>query len=197
MAKIAVDCDGVLAAFDEAFKDVANRMWPGRVREDYVNQHWNDLGGLDKDEQRQVWDRIKATPDWWLTVDAYTENVGAMAIFLHQHRGHDIWIVTSRAVTVGNTVAYQTYLWLRACGVDPVHNYLGVLPVDNWHDKKKIYKYAQIEYSVDDKTETVEDCDTLPDHKAFLLDRPWNQDAKVKRRVSNLTAFFGAIERKP
>lgn len=194
MAKIAIDCDGVLADFIAAFCEEANGIWPGKFPRGYVQTRWDfDPTVITKAEVSQVWDRIKATPDWWLRLNAITSNVGALAIFFHTHVCHDVWIVTSRMPTIGQTVAYQTYLWIRACGVDPVHNYLGVLPVENWHDKKKIYKFAQIDFSVDDKTETVEDCDTLAGHKAFLLDQPWNQAAKVKRRITTLTEFFKEI----
>lgn len=196
MAKIAIDCDGVLADFTTAFLEEANRIWPGRVDEGYMPKGWDDMAGLTKDEQHQVWERIKGTFNWWMRLRAFSENVGALDIFMHIHYGNDIWIVTSRTPSIGDTVAFQTNIWLQACGAIPCHNYLGVVPVDNWHDKKKIYKYAQIDFSVDDKTETVEDCDTLADHKAFLLDRPWNQDAKVKRRIKNLDAFFKEIEPK-
>lgn len=194
MAKIAIDCDGVLAIFIKGFFETANTIWPGRLDINYQNKSWDDVQGLNVKEVEQVWAKIQATQDWWLTLNAYTENVGALAIFLHTHTKQDIWICTSRVPTIGSTIAYQTYIWIRACGVDPIHNYLGVVPVEHWHNKKKFYKYAGIEFSIDDKKETVEDCDTLQGHTAFLLDRPWNQDANVKHRVSNLTEFFAAID---
>lgn len=73
-------------------------------------------------------------------------------------------------------------------------NYLGIIPVDDSTLKAEVYKAAQIEYSVDDKSETVEQCDKLPNHTAFLLDREWNQDAVVKHRVKSLSEYFEHIK---
>lgn len=194
MSKLSVDCDGVLADFGRAFFVEANRLWPGRIPLDYVNRYWDDLGGLSQDEQGRVWERIRATPNWWMGLDAYPENVGALSQFLECHSGHDVYIVTSRATTVGMTVAYQTEQWLHACGVRPHANYLGVIATEYPSEKARLFKATGIAYSVDDKGDTVEACDKLKGHSAFLLSRPWNQEAVVKRRVSSLVEFFEAVE---
>jgi len=194
MARIAVDCDGVLARFEKAFFEKANSIWPGKCDPNYRPTAWDDFPPLTKAELNQVWAKIKATPNFWLSVDAYTDNVGALAQFLQTTTGHDIWIVTSRARTAGHTVAYQTLRWLYECGIRPGINYLGVVPVDDSTKKADVYSAMEIEFSVDDKTETVEQCDKLPNHTAFLLDREWNQDAKVKHRIPNLEAYFEHIK---
>lgn len=203
MAKIAIDCDGVLANFIKAFAEEANHVWPGRFSNpgEYAasgHKAWNfDPAVLSHDDVKVVWKRIIATPNWWLTLDAFTDSVGALAVWLWTHRGHDLWIVTARTPTIGAGVAWQTNQWLRACGVDAVHNYLGVFLAEG-DDKGDVYKYSGIEYSLDDRGDTVEACDALlPDrhHKAFLLDRPWNQDAKVRRRVKSVREYLEAIEK--
>lgn len=197
MAKLSVDCDGVLADFGKAFFQMANKIWPGRVPLDYINRHWNDLGGLSSDEQNQVWERIKGSLNWWLGLEAFHENIVALERFLVGHSGHDVYIVTSRTPSLGMSVAHQTDQWLWACGVRPHANYLGVIATDYPSEKALLYKSTGMAYSVDDKLETVLQCQKLEvtkGHKAFLLDRPWNQsEANVHRRIKSLAEFFKAV----
>lgn len=194
MAKVAIDCDGVLANFQVAFFKEANRIWPGRVDLDYEPSGWNDLGGLSGAEISRVWRNIVATPNWWLYAPALRENMAEFQVFLRTQRYHDVYIVTSRTPTKGMSVAKQTAIWLDQCDVEPNLNYLGVIVADNPPDKRRIYEAAGFGYSVDDKGTTVEECDTLEGHQAFLLDAPWNQEAKVKRRIKSLSEFFSAIK---
>jgi hypothetical protein len=198
MAKISIDCDGVLANFLKAFAEEANHIWPGRFPKDYWQQHkqWDFPADLiSKAEVNQVWERIKTTPDWWMRLDPHGENIGVLAIFFWMHRGHDVYIVTSRVETEGHTVAWQTDTWLRACGVSPCHNYLSVISVPNSNEKIDIYRAMQIDFSIDDKGETVEQCQQLKSHIALLQDRPWNQDAKVKHRVKSVQELFDLVDK--
>lgn len=199
MARIAVDCDGVLANFVKAYLETANKIWPGRVDPNYQSKEWDDLGGLTKAEMSQVWKRVKATDNFWLSLDAYSNNIGSLAKFILTTNGHDIWAVTSRARVAGMTIAKQTEYWLSSCGI-PIdgcgRNYVGVIPVGDSTLKADVYHAAGIQFSVDDKAETVEQCDhdLNGGHAAFLLDRSWNQDAKVKRRIPDLETYFEYIK---
>lgn len=194
MARLAVDADGVICRFEKAFFEAANSIWPGRCDPTYRPKSWDDFPPLTKADMRVVWDKIKATENFWLKTEAYTDNVGSLAKFLLTTTGNDVWIVTSRTRTAGMTVAKQTKLWLHACGVGNGVNYLGVVPVDNSDLKAEIYRAMQIEFSIDDKGETVQACDQLPNHTAFLLDREWNTEFKVKHRAANLEAYFEHIK---
>ena len=194
MARIAVDCDGVLARFEKAFFETANSIWPGKCDINYRPKQWDDFPPLTRAEFKQVQQKIAETPNFWLKTEAYTDNVGALALFLNSTKNNDVWIVTSRWPSAGLTIARQTKTWLFACGVGAGVNYLGVVPVDDSTLKADVYRAMQIEYSVDDKKETVEQCDQLPNHTAFLLDREWNQDAKVKHRIKSLSDYFEHIK---
>lgn len=191
--KIAIDMDGVLANFVAGFNEAVNKIWPGRLPEGYQPVTWAYDGILSKDELNRVFEKIKRTPNWFLQLEPYSENVTALARFLVARKGEDIWLVTSRFSTYGMTVAKQTDMWLQFCGINPTHNYLGVIPVEDSDEKQMVYSAVGIEYSVDDKAETIEQCQAIPGHKAFLLDRPWNQEAKVERRIKNLEGFFSQI----
>lgn len=194
MAKIALDADGVLANFLKAFITEAKRMGVGRFPKDYVHTSWDfPTDVLTRAETSQVWERIKNTTDWWLTLDAFSDSVGALAMFFYTHKHDDIYIVTSRVETNGHSVAWQTERWLMACGVMPQHNYLGIIMVPDSDRKVDIYRAMKIEASIDDRAETVEICDSLPNHKAYLLDRPWNTSANVKRRVATVSEYLKEV----
>ncbi len=203
MAKIAIDCDGVLANFIKAFAEEANHIWPGKIpnpSEYAAREHktWDwPPEVLSKAEVKEVWKRINGSVNWWLTLDAFTAGVGALAIWLWTHKWHDVYVCTARQETLGGSVAWQTDQWLRACGIDPVHNYLGVVTIDG-QEKGQFYRLAGITHSLDDRGLTVELCDQLmPDreHRAYLLDRPWNQDAKVRHRVGSVREYLEVVER--
>lgn len=195
MAKIALDCDGVLADFTHACGTVANMLYPGRYVDGWQPPDW-DYGGLYTEaEMDAIWVRVRATPNFWMTLRPYAEHIRALAAFMLSGYGHDVYIVTSRAVTLGETVAMQTKKWLHECGIHDTYNYMGVIPVPDSSAKAGVYRSVGIEMSIDDKAETVEQCDQMKaDHRAYLLDRPWNQHGKVKRRVATVEEFLKEVK---
>lgn len=194
--KIAVDCDGVLADFNEAYISLLRKLYPEvHIPEDFKPSSWdypiNELG-LTKEQYKASWKALHDTPNFWLTLRPMS-GVGALATFLATHANEDIWIVTARCGSEGMTVAIQTQMWLNSCGIFSHLNYLGVITGANSDEKILIYKAMGMQYSIDDKAETVEQCDTLAGHKAYLLDQPWNQDAKVERRVKSVQEFLDEV----
>ena len=194
MARIAVDCDGVLANFIRAFVELFNRLHPGRNITEEAWTSWGGGGQFTKAEESAMWRVIQQTENFWLGVDAYSDCVGDLAQWLMTQRDQDVWIMTSRANSAGMTTTKQTQIWLDACGVRPIHNYLGVITVPNSDDKVDICSRLDIDWMIDDKTETIESMDRFPYLHAALLDRRWNQDAQVKWRVKSMVEFLGAIK---
>lgn len=194
MARIAIDCDEVLSDFRGGFVAEINKIWPGRIPDDWVKTDWTNWYDLTEDEIAQVWKVIDETPNWWLYRDALPDSVGELARFLLTQRDQDIHICTARKEGAGMTVAKQTKAWLFSCGVSPGANYLGVLPVKNPSSKATVYKALGVQWSIDDKGETVLQCEKIEGHQAFLFDTTENQDVKPKRRVKSLKEFFDAIK---
>ena len=193
--KISIDMDGVLARFDSAFAEACNRVWPGRLPTDFEPTNWDytKCTDLSKAEVNVVWGRIKQTENFWLKLWPYSEGVIALARFLVSQKGHDVYFTTARVPTPGLTVAKQTQLWLDSCGIRECNNYVGVL-VCEAERKWELYEAMDIAFSIDDKGTTVEECDLLlaPWHRAYLLDRPWNQEAKPARRIASVEEFLDA-----
>lgn len=196
MAKIAIDCDGVLANFTKAYGETANRLFgDARYKDGWEPPDWNFGGLYTPEEDKRIWERIVATPNFWMRLDAYSDNIGALARFFIEQNNHEVYIVSSRAVTVGMSNTQQTHLWVRSCGVREMHNFFGTIVVPDSNKKAAIYRDIGFDYSIDDKKETVEQCDrTKMSHEAYLLDRPWNQDANVKHRAASVEVFLKAIK---
>lgn len=198
MSKIAIDCDGVLADFNEAFMSVANRLYPGRFPPNYQPKDWNYEGKITPKEQEKIWRVIQGTQNFWLGLFPYESQVGDLAHWLVKTKNHEVYIVTSRQPTSGMCVAKQTEMWVDSCGIRSIHNHLGIIVVPDSNEKWKLYQSGGFEWSIDDKPETVEQCDMihpqLYNHRAFLMERPWNGNAKVQRRVKSVGEFLRRID---
>jgi 5'(3')-deoxyribonucleotidase len=195
MARVGVDCDGVLANFAHQFIAILDKVRPGHG---LTEENWNSWEYGDKVSEADasaVWKIIKGTPNFWVACPAYESNVRDLARWLNTESGHDVWIITSRANTAGLSVSQQTQMWLDAIGVRAYYNYFGIITVPNPDDKVDILSRLDIDWMIDDKTETIESMDRFPYLHAALLDRPWNQDAKVKWRVKSVGEFLAAIPR--
>jgi len=196
MARIAIDVDGVLANFTRAFIEAVNSIWPARLPADYLPSDWDwTNSGLSHREISQVWRKIKKTEGFWLSLDAYSDNVGELAMWLVARKNHDIWFCTSRAEAGEMTTAKQTDIWIQSCGLRAVNNFMGIITVTDGSKKAAIYEAAEIEWSIDDKWETVIDCGLIEsfEHRAYLLDQPWNADASVHNRVKTMAQFLEKI----
>jgi hypothetical protein len=192
MARVGVDCDGVLANFIAAFLVVLHRLYPEHPQ---TEANWTQWDGtlVSNRETKKVWAEIKATENFWLGVPAHIDDVGDLARWLFREQGQDVWIVTSRAKGAGMTTTKQTQLWLDSCGIKSCGNYLGVITVPDSDNKVDICSRLDIDWMIDDKVETIESMDRFPYLHAALLDRPWNQGAKVKWRVKTVGEFLRAI----
>lgn len=188
---ISVDIDGVLAAFDIAATRVAGKLWPEKKLD--LNQF---RYGLSKEERKAFWKEIDSTVNFWEKVPPIEENVFALQRFLAENDGHVIYYVTSRGNTLGRTVAMQTERWMVRLGILPWRNYTCVIPVKEPGLKAYVVADLGIQFSIDDLGTTVERCNEVKDHKAYLLDQPYNRDKDYGPRVFNLEQFFNVITRR-
>lgn len=194
MARLMIDMDGVLANFVRGMVGIANGIWPGRLSSTWEPSGWNFTEEFTKEEFDRMWKIAMAKPNFWLSLDAYTENVGALKQFIDTKRNHDIWFVTARSPSEGLTVSNQTHRWLDLVGLVRVGpNYTGVMDVKTGAAKTHIIRALEIDASIDDRGDAVMQYQELPNHRAALLDRPWNQEYKPKWRVSSLQQFLDSV----
>jgi len=191
--RISVDIDGVISDFGSNAIEVANLLWPGKIPPGYQPPDWDWTDMLTKQDWKELWTAIKATPHFWIRQGELAENVAALAEYLAT-AGTPVFFITSRAETTGMNAQDQSSIWLNNRGLK---NYWQREPrvyvVPTPEDKIKLMKEHNIGLSIDDKAETVELCNTLNGHRAYLLDSPWNQYSK-EPRVKNMSEFLREVQ---
>lgn len=197
--RISIDLDGVLSNFCNSVRDIANKLWPQKnLPYDFAPDNWDYEGSLTPDEFRAVWQVIRTTENFWEKQLAYPDNVFSLRRFLRSTdaKGVDIFYITSRAPTVGDTILRQCEEWL-------INHKLGfgvcawsIFPVENPAKKVDAMEALGISMSIDDYHENVKSVAGLKNHQPFLLHRPWNAREVVPdnvQRVRRLQDYLDAV----
>src|SRR3972149_7596900 len=138
--RVAFDLDGTLADMRSALKMVERRLFgtdaidpgapdntKGHEPPDVRSEDGEAGGvktpdpppkkeGLTLSQQRQVWEAVAGTKDFWESLDEIEP--GTVRAIANQvvHRGWEVIFLTKRPATAGRTVQVQTQRWLRAKG---------------------------------------------------------------------------------
>ena len=130
--RIGFDMDGVLADFSTAFRDVEHRLFgPSsslRVEAPEVEaQMEEEAGKPERSEQTPkeirrrraaVWRAIHQTTDFWMTLKPHEPEAVRRIHELMLRYGWEVFFITQRPTTAGQTVQRQTQHWLRDQGFD-------------------------------------------------------------------------------
>jgi hypothetical protein len=198
MKKLGVDIDGILANFDEKFVSILRKQCGINIPSNFQPNDWSwSNAGVTPEIMDKAWDYIDSTPCFWETLKPYPD-ITDMAAFFHEYadRKYEIYFITARKDGVGRGTREQSERWLREYMINPKQT-INVLPVKSGLDKAEIIYAMHLDYSIDDHAPTVTHNKSIKDHKAFLLDRPWNQDGKFYnlKIVKTLKEFFTEVEK--
>jgi len=113
MLRVAFDVDGVLADFRTAFHTAAERCL-GRSVPDTADPKAPQA--LEHRDLKRVWEYVAKTPNWWLTLKAYEPDQVARLYRLTRASGWEVFFVTNRPASAGDTVQFQTQSWIEQHG---------------------------------------------------------------------------------
>jgi hypothetical protein len=143
--RIGFDMDGVLADFASAYHAIEDRLFgadaphtrAGDPERAAVTEQGQPAGRREGDDRRadgaresadrrvltrrhtdQVWRTIHDTPDFWTTVKETEPGVVKRVHEMTLRLGWEVFFITKRPATLGDTVQRQTQRWLVAHGFD-------------------------------------------------------------------------------
>jgi hypothetical protein len=111
--RIGIDVDGVLADFRSAFHKAAE-ISVGHAIEEPDDPHSSH--SLAQKDVRRVWEYVARTPNWWMSLMPYEPDQIARLYSLTRAAGWEVFFLTNRPVSGGDTVQFQTQWWIERHG---------------------------------------------------------------------------------
>jgi beta-phosphoglucomutase-like phosphatase (HAD superfamily) len=206
--RIGFDMDGVLADLSSAYKELEARLFGPNEVEDEVPETPNGSGPGDdaEDEAKQkaaelkalrhkreiVWHAIETTENFWTTLKPLDAGaVPRLANLARRHRW-DVFFLTQRPETAGESGQRQTQRWLVGQGFDLP----SVIVVRG--SRGKVAAALELDYLVDDTTKNCVDVKAeSPSTRSILIIEKHDLPAEVNARwlgVAVARSVSGALD---
>ena len=111
--RIGLDIDGVLADFRSAFHEAAQRCLRHDIHD--VDDPKSADALADRDVKK-VWDYIARVTNWWMHLRAYEPDQVARLYDLTRAATWEVFFLTNRPASAGDSVQFQTQWWLERQG---------------------------------------------------------------------------------
>jgi hypothetical protein len=193
--RLGFDIDGVLANFRAAFRNAAVRIVRGEVDDFDPADTPENESPLSPDDVRRVWDYIAKAPNWWMEIDAYEPEQIARLYSLTRAAGWEVFFMTKRPPSAGDSVQFQTQWWIERFGF-----YLpSVLTVPG--SRGDVANALRLDLLIDDQLINCVEVVSASPTKAILMQRTHDSGARDHATsrgigvVSTLADALGVIER--
>jgi hypothetical protein len=199
--RIGFDMDGVLADFARAYREVEERVFgpvadatrPGNPEEEAAASADSgtaasagtpspaDVAEAHHAMRRKrdaVWEAIQATPNFWTTLRPLDPKAVRRIHELAERDGWDVFFITQRPSSRGETVQRQTQRWLVEQGFDLP----SVLVIHG--SRGEAARALRLDYLVDDSARNCIDVKALAEATALLVTDPADETtAESARRL--------------
>jgi len=109
MLRLGIDVDGVLADFRTSFRTLASKELGHRGGADVEAE-------LSKGDIERLWKAVARVANWWVALPCYEPEQIARLYELSRNGRWEVFFMTSRPPSGGDTVQLQTQVWLEQHG---------------------------------------------------------------------------------
>ena len=132
---------------------------------------------LSQDDIRRVWESIAKAPNWWMEIEPYEPDQIARLYGLARAARWEVFFLTKRPPSAGDSVQFQTQWWIERCGF-----YLpSVMTVPG--SRGEIANALRLDLLVDDQLINCVEVVSASTTKAILLQRA--QDAAERDHATS------------